>query len=1221
MPSYGFGGGGGRATQVVTGSPFVSKAALETWSQANPTQLINNNELVSVAVVAGAVIPSDNGTYQWSGSNLVYSANAWVDYTGLDAADIKTLYESNPNTNAFTNADDGTVTSLQNLADAAIPMGSGPNVAASGLVVDANSNYILSDKALSVPDAGAITMGNFDFSNAGASVIATELATGRKFYPVAYELLSSGSSKAWRENFGPEVVTPAAASAIETFTSSGTNNSIEFAIVNVGRGSATQYTWTIPPGAAACNDVNLVIQIISRSNNPPVFDYRASTGGPGFDFPANPGATPLDVPMPLPRPAFFQEGIVIYVTLSAPAGQTLQLMGQTLTLPVVGTQTIPRVAVLGRVSTLAEIPDTADTIGSIVAGTGVSINTTNPRSPVISAAGGNRLFFFPDASNALSTTAVKTALATANSVGDWNAETLNTLTTDYTTTAGAKYVWLAIPSDEAVSSYGVSTNGGSTWTGLTPAFKFYVDKDGVNYAVYVSSATFTFPATAYRFRFTTAQSGASGISYTGPTPANQELLIGTGVATTAQRSGITLVGGRIPNTSIGVNSVQVTGSLQLDNSNEWSNYRFRRIQFTGSGNYVRGIFTLPYLAQASARGFPANGDWIEVMNIGGTGSYNCQIQTHDVGEVMTGSLTGSGPTIPVSQTAVYRITYTGNNNTWLVSAGASGTAGGDPVPNTYWLQQDDGSGIYTPQDIEVRAGMQLLTQKFSVVGSATSINLNTAEFTFTEHVGAASFFKYLSNDPLFPAVEINQAIPSMSTTAAFAYLDGTVLNTSYTSGRTIQPDGLGALRQITYQSGTTMRAYFVISDVTNISAGATLYINGALDQLNNGSFLITNVQDFAGYQLVDYTNPNASSALNVGDTTYTVAYGAPSLFWRVTQAAQGTQWIARCQFALNDSFSILAEIDPNWFTPGAGHVSWLDNVYQQVAAGEGGSIHADSNIHANGNIVSGGEIEGSSILLGGKAMINNVHPTITGQVPSYDSTTNQWAPSLPLVSGYPVPAPATLTSANYWQVLTFDNTGAMSMQFPRFAGYPVSRLDTVQTGDSVRFDATAGTWYNSRTAGSCFARRNSANQAIANLTDVRVAFDTGDSYLGFNSGDVGFTYDGTTNVGRFTNSSGRRVLVSVTYQVPWAANAAGIRFSWIRINGIVGNRVGYVGTMGVQFGDITCNNGSAVFALDNNQYFEVWVYQSSGGSLNIGNVGGGIDTGFGTRIQIARLNP
>ena len=422
-----------------------------------------------------------------------------------------------------------------------------------------------------------------------------------------------------------------------------------------------------------------------------------------------------------------------------------------------------------------------------------------------------------------------------------------------------------------------------------------------------------FTGSPYLLRFTTAQSSAGGgISYTGGTPSNQELIVGTGNASTAQRSNITLSGGKIPNSAIGVNTIQSSNSINLNNSANWQTYRGRRIQFTGSGNYVRGIHTLPDLG---TQNFMNSGDFVEVMNIGGTGNYNCQIQTANTGQFLTGSLTGNGPVIGISTTTVYRITWNGSNQNWIVTSGT--VSGASDQVATYtpqaWQGQDDGSGIFTANDVEIRAGMQLQVQPYSNVCTTSNVNLNSCQFTFTDHVGAAEFFKYLSNDVSFPLVNIDQAAPSMDATAALLYLDGTVLNTSYASGKTIQPDGTGVLTQITFISGTTMQARLVMADVTNFAIGSQIRINAALNTLNNGDFVIQGFTDFAGYTIVQYTNPNASVDLDAGDTFTTVATAAPVLFWRVTAASQSTTWVATCQFALNSTFTILAELDPNWY--------------------------------------------------------------------------------------------------------------------------------------------------------------------------------------------------------------------------------------------------------------------------------------------------------------------
>jgi len=74
LPPIGGGGSGGRESVLVSGSPFADLAALETWSQANPSELLNNETQVAVAQVG----TSPNFiTYSWVGADGVYSADSW----------------------------------------------------------------------------------------------------------------------------------------------------------------------------------------------------------------------------------------------------------------------------------------------------------------------------------------------------------------------------------------------------------------------------------------------------------------------------------------------------------------------------------------------------------------------------------------------------------------------------------------------------------------------------------------------------------------------------------------------------------------------------------------------------------------------------------------------------------------------------------------------------------------------------------------------------------------------------------------------------------------------------------------------------------------------------------------------------------------------------------------------------------------------------------------
>lgn len=76
-----FGTGGSSSSSVpvvVSGSPFTDYDALDAWSQANSSELLNNENFYATAEL-------DDGTnYQWEGADGVYSANGWIRVNGLN---------------------------------------------------------------------------------------------------------------------------------------------------------------------------------------------------------------------------------------------------------------------------------------------------------------------------------------------------------------------------------------------------------------------------------------------------------------------------------------------------------------------------------------------------------------------------------------------------------------------------------------------------------------------------------------------------------------------------------------------------------------------------------------------------------------------------------------------------------------------------------------------------------------------------------------------------------------------------------------------------------------------------------------------------------------------------------------------------------------------------------------------------------------------------------
>lgn len=118
---FGDGGRGGRASFVPSASPFADNTARDTWAAANLDELFNSDTQVTVITVAGEA-------FEWAGGNepSSYNANGWQPRSRLpSAAEVKILYESNPDTNAFQDAEKGEVNALEAIPDGSFPIKSG----------------------------------------------------------------------------------------------------------------------------------------------------------------------------------------------------------------------------------------------------------------------------------------------------------------------------------------------------------------------------------------------------------------------------------------------------------------------------------------------------------------------------------------------------------------------------------------------------------------------------------------------------------------------------------------------------------------------------------------------------------------------------------------------------------------------------------------------------------------------------------------------------------------------------------------------------------------------------------------------------------------------------------------------------------------------------------------------------------------------------------------
>lgn len=136
-----------------------------------------------------------------------------------------------------------------------------------------------------------------------------------------------------------------------------------------------------------------------------------------------------------------------------------------------------------------------------------------------------------------------------------------------------------------------------------------------------------------------------------------------------------------------------------------------------------------------------------------------------------------------------------------------------------------------------------------------------------------------------------------------------------------------------------------------------------------------------------------------------------------------------------------------------------------------------------------------------------------------------------------------------------------------------------------------------------FTRKHSLAQNLVSEVPSRVQFNT----LIDSVSTTGVTYDGSSNIGRFTNTSGVTRVFTLSTTIEFSrSSTSGHRIAWILKNSSerVAQQTQVAATQnGGSTNETTVLNLSTPIVLDNNEYFEVWAYQNSGGALNIGTTG------------------
>ena len=131
-------------------------------------------------------------------------------------------------------------------------------------------------------------------------------------------------------------------------------------------------------------------------------------------------------------------------------------------------------------------------------------------------------------------------------------------------------------------------------------------------------------------------------------------------------------------------------------------------------------------------------------------------------------------------------------------------------------------------------------------------------------------------------------------------------------------------------------------------------------------------------------------------------------------------------------------------------------------------------------------------------------------------------------------------------------------------------------------------------------RKNNAAQNL--LTDIatRVLFNTAVDTVG----TTGIVYDGSSNPGRFTNTSGATRVFTLSTTVEFnQTSTSGHRLAWILKNSTerVAQQSQVAATQNGGTGnETTVLNLSVPIVLANNEFFEVWAYQDSGATLTVG---------------------
>lgn len=183
-----------------------AETARDAYFTANPTEQVTGIEIVLINTQPNPDVAKQQ----------VWTGTSWADIdTVLSASEVEALYESRPNTNKYTDSNEGTVQSLSSLTSGRIPVASGTNFISSSLTEEAND--VSSDKSIRTPPAEVI-IGGVRLRNSADIIYLQSDLTNNRFFPCGSPFDNTGTSNPVCVNLNAEREITAAAQLLNSDT-------------------------------------------------------------------------------------------------------------------------------------------------------------------------------------------------------------------------------------------------------------------------------------------------------------------------------------------------------------------------------------------------------------------------------------------------------------------------------------------------------------------------------------------------------------------------------------------------------------------------------------------------------------------------------------------------------------------------------------------------------------------------------------------------------------------------------------------------------------------------------------------------------------------------------------------------------------------------------------------------------------------------------------------